>query len=85
VEVARQVAEFILSDIPRMSPWNGANAIILEDCGEAMSGRCGFPGADMTPIGGALPHRECYRRFCADDWAGVAESEAKTLRVVLPV
>jgi hypothetical protein len=35
----------MLTDIPHMSHWNEAKAIILPGSGEAMGGRHSFPGA----------------------------------------
>ena len=36
---------FLLTDIPQMSLWNGADASILPGSGEAMGGLCSLPGA----------------------------------------
>ena len=45
---AAQFAKHYQSDIPRMNPWNGANASILPGSGEAMGGLRSFPGASAA-------------------------------------
>jgi hypothetical protein len=42
-------APTLLTDIPRMNPWNGVNASILSGFGEAMGGLRSFSAASAVP------------------------------------